>query len=641
MRWQLTLQLTAGLAALFGVGFIAIEHYVGPPSQTLIERAAGAEASIAASDAAAQWQRMTRTELRLVRAAADTPTLATLGSAFSPGEPRQAALKAAMDAVVDEIGTEGQAVLTSKEGRVIAWSGEHASQLVQSTAMKDAMSGAPTIRFEVIDGAGKMIAATPIGGVNGQGILLVSSALDSQRLNRWMGSLPMGTKLVLTAGKDIIGATFNAKKPSDFTSPDLGSTLKIDGDTYAISVREVSDDAGAIVRVIGAAPFDVGLLKSIEGRVQFMLVAFAAFAILLVVAVMMLSPIRSTLSPEDVMLEGDDALPHTDNRDIEPMPMGHAAAESAFFEDGSKTAPRMIQSQLPQAPSAPFVLPQAKDASPPRVYKSQPPLAAPSIPSMSAYDRRRADPPPAARTPSLSSDSIEGIPLPPRTGSMEMSSMSSPFDQIAQAALSSPPPSMPQAQTMSAPEVDPDTDLPMPVEHLQLPGLRPGAAGYPVAPPSSPYTSRTRTAEVSRPGATDDPWRNPSAPQRPMASTSQSFPAPRANVPPEELPRRLPSGPPMASSRPYTGNGSSQLTSSQPNREPVAFDEEHYRVVYNEFVGSKARLGESVDNITYEGFSSKLRSSEKELIDRHGCKAVRFQVLVKDRQVSLRPQLVR
>lgn len=73
----------------------------------------------------------------------------------------------------------------------------------------------------------------------------------------------------------------------------------------------------------------------------------------------------------------------------------------------------------------------------------------------------------------------------------------------------------------------------------------------------------------------------------------------------------------------------------------MPFDHEHYRVVYNEFVGSKARLGEAVDNISFEGFSAKLRSSEKELIERHGCKAVRFQVLVKDRQVSLRPQLVR
>lgn len=74
---------------------------------------------------------------------------------------------------------------------------------------------------------------------------------------------------------------------------------------------------------------------------------------------------------------------------------------------------------------------------------------------------------------------------------------------------------------------------------------------------------------------------------------------------------------------------------------PVAFDETHYRVVYNEFVASKARLGDAIDDVTFEGFSAKLRSSERDLISRHGCRAVRFQVLVKDRTVSLRPQLVR
>ena len=71
------------------------------------------------------------------------------------------------------------------------------------------------------------------------------------------------------------------------------------------------------------------------------------------------------------------------------------------------------------------------------------------------------------------------------------------------------------------------------------------------------------------------------------------------------------------------------------------YDESHYRAVYNEFVASKANLGEAVDNITFEGFRSKLRNSEQQLLDRHGCRAVRFQVLVKDRTVSLRPQLVR
>jgi hypothetical protein len=273
----------------------------------------------------------------------------------------------------------------------------------------------------------------------------------------------------------------------------------------------------------------------------------------------------------------------------------------------------------------------------PRPFKTQPPLAAVSIPAPNSYDRRRVvEPPTRKNVASYSSDSIEAIPLPPRTQSVETYSASSPFDQIAQAAVSNPP--LPGSMTATDTSIDPDTDLPMPVEHLQLPGLREGSAAFPV-PPVNPYTSRTRTmgprdqvgtgSDPSR-RLNDDPWHNPSA-------------ALPRQQPYEEPSRAQSSLPPISSSRPYPGNAPvpSQSPVGTPREQPMAFDEEHYRVVYNEFVGSKARLGEVVDNITYEGFSSKLRSSEKELIDRHGCKAVRFQVLVKDRQVSLRPQLVR
>ena len=90
-------------------------------------------------------------------------------------------------------------------------------------------------------------------------------------------------------------------------------------------------------------------------------------------------------------------------------------------------------------------------------------------------------------------------------------------------------------------------------------------------------------------------------------------------------------GPGFASTRPAPA----------PSLDLEPFDEGHYRSVYDEFVSSKANLGEAVDGITYEGFRTKLRSSEQALLDRHGCRAVRFQVLVRDRTVSLRPQLVR
>jgi hypothetical protein len=87
----------------------------------------------------------------------------------------------------------------------------------------------------------------------------------------------------------------------------------------------------------------------------------------------------------------------------------------------------------------------------------------------------------------------------------------------------------------------------------------------------------------------------------------------------------------------------SQMSAPPPptNEEMTAYSEGHYRSVYDRFVGSKRDLGENVDAILFDGFSAKLRKSEEALISQHGCKAVRFEVLVKGAKVSLRPQLVR
>jgi hypothetical protein len=71
------------------------------------------------------------------------------------------------------------------------------------------------------------------------------------------------------------------------------------------------------------------------------------------------------------------------------------------------------------------------------------------------------------------------------------------------------------------------------------------------------------------------------------------------------------------------------------------FDEAHYRRVYNDFVAAKARVGEAVGNLSYDGFRRKLQASEEGLIGKHGCRTVRFMVVTRGDKVTLRPQLVR
>jgi Double sensory domain of two-component sensor kinase len=66
-----------------------------------------------------------------------------------------------------------------------------------------------------------------------------------------------------------------------------------------------------------------------------------------------------------------------------------------------------------------------------------------------------------------------------------------------------------------------------------------------------------------------------------------------------------------------------------------------YRAIFDEFVALKRRCGESIDNLTYERFVSKLRANRDALMAKHGCRSVKFQVYVKDGKAALKASPVR
>ena len=164
-------------------------------------------------------------------------------------------------------------------------------------------------------------------------------------------------------------------------------------------------------------------------------------------------------------------------------------------------------------------------------------------------------------------------------------------------------------------------DLPMPREPL---------------PPAATYEQTSAVMPSSRrPAILSDDLASPEDLNRSVALPGVTTEdEPRS----ERDPWRNPSVPKMKAVQPPSGVGPAPQA---PPVGPAPFDEVHYQTVYREFVRSKVELGESVENLSYDGFRTKLRNSEESLLDRHGCRAVRFQVLVKDRTVSLRPQLVR
>jgi len=58
--------------------------------------------------------------------------------------------------------------------------------------------------------------------------------------------------------------------------------------------------------------------------------------------------------------------------------------------------------------------------------------------------------------------------------------------------------------------------------------------------------------------------------------------------------------------------------------------------VYEEFIRTKKQCGEPTDGLTFEKFQHTLKKNRDALIQRHGCKRVRFSVYVKEGRASLK-----
>lgn len=58
--------------------------------------------------------------------------------------------------------------------------------------------------------------------------------------------------------------------------------------------------------------------------------------------------------------------------------------------------------------------------------------------------------------------------------------------------------------------------------------------------------------------------------------------------------------------------------------------------VYEEFLRTKKECGEPTDGLTFDKFRQTLRKNRDALIQRHGCKRVKFSVYVKEGRASLK-----
>lgn len=68
---------------------------------------------------------------------------------------------------------------------------------------------------------------------------------------------------------------------------------------------------------------------------------------------------------------------------------------------------------------------------------------------------------------------------------------------------------------------------------------------------------------------------------------------------------------------------------------------QEWRVVYEDFLRTKKECGEPTDGLTFEKFQQTLRKNRDALMQRHGCKRVKFSVYVKEGRASLKATPVR
>jgi hypothetical protein len=74
---------------------------------------------------------------------------------------------------------------------------------------------------------------------------------------------------------------------------------------------------------------------------------------------------------------------------------------------------------------------------------------------------------------------------------------------------------------------------------------------------------------------------------------------------------------------------------------PAGDPQAEWQAVYEEFIRTKRECGEPTDGLTFEKFQQTLKKNRDALIQRHGCKRVKFSVYVKEGRASLKATPVR
>jgi hypothetical protein len=253
----------------------------------------------------------------------------------------------------------------------------------------------------------------------------------------------------------------------------------------------------------------------------------------------------------------------------------------------------------------------------------------PAQPAMSAFSfpmdgQSNAGPPPAA-------PSVPGRPPPGQSGAFAQPS------HAGQSGASPLPGAPPGARGPSASEQSvPGVARPTPAVAMNTPGPPPIGAppGGPPGPPPRPGAPGAGTlVGLNAPG--------------PAAGRPAPPPAPGAR-PPGPAPAAPPPAP-IIMDPPKIGGDDAEdeeatMVAAVPPEVLAAATGQHkaqdeageWLAVYEDFIRTKKQCGEATDGLTFEKFQHTLRKNRDALMQRHGCKKVRFSVYVKEGRASLK-----
>ncbi|MCP4605592.1 MAG: hypothetical protein GY847_34570 [Proteobacteria bacterium] len=111
-------------------------------------------------------------------------------------------------------------------------------------------------------------------------------------------------------------------------------------------------------------------------------------------------------------------------------------------------------------------------------------------------------------------------------------------------------------------------------------------------------------------------------------------PSVKKSAPP--IPSILASAPAQSPTAPPSGPLTESKTQSTPPQVSSEEEQKHFHEIYDEFVSLKKKLGEPVEQLTFERFFGTIKKNRDMLMARYGCNQVKFRVYEKEGKASLK-----